>query len=639
MSKRKKIIYTIISLIALFMTTIYVAYAEELSELDKKINNIDRYQSYMENEDLASVGKIVNPIVNFLFDIAKLLYQLTDFVVKVFYQGGFLDSISSEIGNLSVTIYNNLFGKLGMLLFLLTIVIIAFRYLLAKGGGIKDLINVVLVIGVATLWTTNSSLLISGAGAISSEIGGLIATSSKDFNKEKKDATYNSKDAMREEMFDKMIEKPFLLLNWNSTSIEDIGKERVDNLLKEYKTPRELLDYLEKEELNGDPDYGDKPDQNLYVSDADDSLKLKFGISFFYIVINLIYSIPYWIISFFSFVLDIQIILYIIIFPIMLVASIFSVTSIAYMDTVKKLIGLYIGKAMLGLVVLFISLSTYATNILIGKNTAPHLVTELISAIIALIFMYVIWKKRNSLGRSFDNITGAKIRGVGNRLGDKVGDGAEYVKDKIKEKFSKDEDEETTETEESQETIQVSPRNNINEEFSATRSNQKAVSKDRVKQAILQQERNKNKPYLERKYDEAVDLDNMDSFNPNWKTYNLVMDEYLEEKKKENLELEKQYFNNLSDEPEIEQTDYVEKTEKVEQPTYTKQPYRRKQYRTDKYRQNYNNYNKKLVVETSDFMQKNLEELIEKGENQTKNYEETINNTNFEEYLKEKGID
>lgn len=336
----------------------------------------------------------------------------------------------------------------------------------------------------------------------------------------------------------------------------------------------------------------------------------------------------------------------------MLVASIFSVTSTAYMDTIKKLIGLYIGKAMLGLVVLFISLSTYATKVMLGSTSTTHIVTALIEALVTVIFMFIIWKKRNALGRSFDNISGAKIRGVGNRLGDKIGDTGQFIKNRFN-KNSEIDKIDNEEIEENHDNIKEAPnytnqeveleRNRQEkEEFLASRSNQKAVSKDRIKQAILQQERNKNKPYLERKYDEAVDLDNMDIHNPNYKLYNEVMDEYLEEKKKENLELEKQYFNNLSDELEIEHTDYVEKTEKVEQPIHKKQPYRRKQYRTDKYRQNYNNYNKKRVVETSDFMQKNLEELIEKGERKTQKQEieiETTSNKDFEDFLKEKGID
>lgn len=439
MSKKRKVIYIVIATFLLFFTSIFLAYANN-SSIDNKYNNINRYQSYIYDSDFIPTAYIPNMIANLFFGLSKTLALITDFFIRALYENEALDSVVDNISFVSTRIYENIFGKLGALLLLITLIIFLVKYITSRTNSVKEIINVIIVIGIGVLWVSNSATLIKGANALSSELQGIIANSAD--NLVGKDEQLSGKDVMREKIFQKMVEEPFLIMNFDKTNKDEIGQDRVNELLK-FKTDDQLEAYLKEKELNGKKEFEDYSTQNFFISSYSGTHKMIVGI--ISLIMNILYMIPFMIIAFFSFIIQVQIIFYILLVPFFLVLSILSLAKDSYQKIFLKMVGLYMTKAMLGLIVLFISLLMQMTSFILKNLNSSALSVYTASTIIFVLSILVLYKKRSEISQvlSHNKLTANLQLGMNglskaNDIGSNYGNS---LYNNLKHKFNKQNDE------------------------------------------------------------------------------------------------------------------------------------------------------------------------------------------------------
>ncbi|WP_314004718.1 CD3337/EF1877 family mobilome membrane protein [Gemella morbillorum] len=398
MTKKRKIVYVMISLLLFIFSTISIVYA---SSIDDKYNNLEQYQSYIYDEaKLLKTASLSNMIANFLFGIAKTIASITDFFLKMLYDSDALNSIVNLLGDTSSTIYNNIFGRYGVLLFLIGGTIAGVRYMMSAHRGVKDMLQLVLLIGICTLWVTNASPIISSANEFSNDVQSTIATSGDKLLGS--DEKLDSKDILREKFFKQAVEQPFLLLNFNELDKEKVNSNsnfksesgnRVDDLLK-FRVSDDQDKHIKEYELN-DKDYKGESNQNYWVSTYSGTHKLT--VSFLSVIMNSILMLPFNVIAFFNFIIQIQIVFYILIVPFTLLASYLPFMRMSYVSVFKNLFGLYVIKAMLGLVILLVSLVMNLTRKIMESSNASPVTIYTTSTILLVVSLVAMWKNRKQI--------------------------------------------------------------------------------------------------------------------------------------------------------------------------------------------------------------------------------------------------
>lgn len=398
MTKKRKIIYIMISLLLFIFSTISIVYA---SSIDDKYNNLEQYQSYIYDEvKLLKIASLSNMIANFLFGIAKTIASITDFFLKMLYDSDALNSIVNLLGDASSTIYNNIFGRYGVLLFVIGGTVAGIRYMMSAHRGVKDMLQLVLLIGICTLWVTNASPIISSANEFSNDVQSTIATSGDKLLGS--DEKLDSKDILREKFFKQAVEQPFLLLNFNELDKEKVNSNsnfksesgnRVDDLLK-FRVSDEQDKHIKEYELNN-KDYKGESNQNYWVSTY--SVTHKLTVSFLSVIMNSILMLPFNVIAFFNFIIQIQIVFYILIVPFTLLASYLPFMRMSYVSVFKNLFGLYVIKAMLGLVILFVSLVMNLTRKIMESSNASPVTIYTTSTILLVVSLVAMWKNRKQI--------------------------------------------------------------------------------------------------------------------------------------------------------------------------------------------------------------------------------------------------
>ena len=402
MTKKRKIIYIMISLLLFVFSTISVVYA---SSIDDKYNSLEQYKSYMHDSNWtwANTSVMMNYLANFFFSIAKVVASITDFFLKMLYDSDALNSIVNLLGDTSSTIYNNVFGKYGVLLFFIGAVVAGMRYMVSAHRGVKDMFQLVLLIGICTLWITNASSIINSANEFSNDVQSTIATSGDKLLGS--DEKLDGKDVLREKFFKQAVEQPFLLLNFNELDKEKVnsnpnfkgvdGKSRIDSLLVKRDNEKEQ-EYLEKYEFADKKDVSKLDDkQNYYISD--EVVTHKLTVSFLSVIMNFILMLPFNVIAFFNFIIQIQIVFYILIVPFTLLASYLPFMRMSYVSVFKNLFGLYVIKAMLGLVILLVSLVMNLTRKIMESSNASPVTIYTTSTILLVVSLVAMWKNRKQI--------------------------------------------------------------------------------------------------------------------------------------------------------------------------------------------------------------------------------------------------
>lgn len=400
-------------------------------ELDIKRFPLSRYQANNEESDSRIKGAFVG-LTNVTFSFAGNIVRVVDAGLDTLYNLQPVDKFADSMTNVSKTVYKTLKSNFGEALFIFVGGYIV--YLFAVRGSSKEamrrstLFICVLIIG--GLWMSNSGYYMKALNALSVEAQGKLLVAGNGFVgivKDEGNYVDNSKIEKGKEMegavaimrnvyFNLALKKPYLIVNYDETSEKKInekdsdekgGLNRIDKLLS-YKLSaegeREKLKYLKEYEID------------KYGNDAMTSGNVynQLGQSIIAMLVAIILGIPFLGLAFLNFLL--QIIALAIVFFIPFAFMISYVPQLAYSGfvTIGRLGSVFLLKAMLGILILFVYVMCFVVDQLIPPNGFGM---YLLNVVVLSAMLWIGFKKRDSIIKF---VTAGKVVSIDNNMMENV---------------------------------------------------------------------------------------------------------------------------------------------------------------------------------------------------------------------------
>ncbi|MBW8281243.1 CD3337/EF1877 family mobilome membrane protein [Bacillus amyloliquefaciens] len=399
-------------------------------ELESKRFPISRYQANNEASDKILEGPFVG-MTNVTFSFAGNIVRVVDAGMDVMYNLKPIDKFADSITNVSKTVYKSLKTNFGEALFIFVGGYVV--YLFFVRGSAKDamrrsiLFIVVLVIG--GLWVSNSGYYMKGLNALSVELQGKLLKAGNgligivenegvyaDASKiEKGKEMEGTVAVMRNVYFQIALKKPYLIVNYDQTSAAKINEKgdskddlsRVDRLLS-YK----LTDEGQEEKM----EYIMKTEKKKYKNDAMTTGNVfnQLGESFIAVVAAIAIGIPFLGLAFLSFLLQIIALAIVFFIPFAFIIAYVPQLAMSGFVALGRLGSIYLIKAMLGILILFVYVLCFMVDTLIPPNSFGM---YLLNTVVLALIMWIAIKKRDSIVQF---VTAGKVVSVDNNMVDNM---------------------------------------------------------------------------------------------------------------------------------------------------------------------------------------------------------------------------
>ncbi|QRV09482.1 hypothetical protein JR311_00475 [Bacillus velezensis] len=399
-------------------------------ELESKRFPISRYQANNEASDKILEGPFVG-MTNVTFSFAGNIVRVVDAGMDVMYNLKPIDKFADSITNVSKTVYKSLKKNFGEALFIFVGGYVV--YLFFVRGSAKDamrrsiLFVVVLVIG--GLWVSNSGYYMKGLNALSVELQGKLLKAGNgligivenegvyaDASKiEKGKEMEGTVAVMRNVYFQIALKKPYLIVNYDQTSAAKINEKgdskddlsRVDRLLS-YK----LTDEGQEEKM----EYIKKTEKKKYKNDAMTTGNVfnQLGESFIAVAAAIAIGIPFLGLAFLSFLLQIIALAIVFFIPFAFIVAYVPQLAMSGFVALGRLGSIYLIKAMLGILILFVYVLCFMVDTLIPPNSFGM---YLLNTVVLALIMWIAIKKRDSIVQF---VTAGKVVSVDNNMVDNM---------------------------------------------------------------------------------------------------------------------------------------------------------------------------------------------------------------------------
>lgn len=395
-------------------------------ELKVKRFPISRYQANNEASDDLIKGAFVG-LTNVTFSFAGNIVRVVDAGMDILYNLQPIDEFANSITNVSKSVYKTLKKNFGEALFIFTCGYVV--YLFCVRGSAKEAMRrsilFICVMVIGGLWMSNAGYYMKALNALSVEAQGKLLTAGNGLvgivqdegNFADGSAIEKGKEmegtvaVMRNLYFDMALMKPFLIVNFGETSEAKINEKgdsksklsRVDKLLS-YKLSKEgekeKLDYIESVEI--------KKYENESMTAG--SAFTQLGESFIAVVSSIVIGIPFLALAFFNFLL--QIIALVIVFFVPFAFILAYVPQLAYSGfvTLGRLGSVYLLKAMLGVIVLFVYVICFMVDTLIPPNGFGK---YLLNVTVLALILWIGFVKRDAIIKF---VTAGKVVSVDNNM-------------------------------------------------------------------------------------------------------------------------------------------------------------------------------------------------------------------------------
>lgn len=395
-------------------------------ELKVKRFPISRYQANNEASDDLIKGAFVG-LTNVTFSFAGNIVRVVDAGMDILYNLQPIDEFANSITNVSKSVYKTLKKNFGEALFIFTCGYVV--YLLCVRGSAKEAMRrsilFICVMVIGGLWMSNAGYYMKALNALSVEAqgklltagNGLVSIVQDEGNFADSSAIEKGKEmegtvaVMRNLYFDIALMKPFLIVNFGETSEAKINEKgnskdklsRVDKLLS-YK--------LSKDGEEAKKDYIDDDEIKKYQNESMTSGNVfnQLGESFIAVVASIVIGIPFLALAFFNFLL--QIIALVIVFFVPFAFILAYVPQLAYSGfvTLGRLGSVYLLKAMLGVIVLFV----YVTCFIVDKLIPPNgFGMYLLNVAVLASILWIGFIKRDAIIKF---VTAGKVVSVDNNM-------------------------------------------------------------------------------------------------------------------------------------------------------------------------------------------------------------------------------
>ncbi|MCX2810552.1 hypothetical protein OQ477_11240 [Bacillus sp. ChL18] len=395
-------------------------------ELSVKRFPISRYQANNEASDDLIKGAFVG-LTNVTFSFAGNIVRVVDAGMDILYNLQPIDEFANSITNVSKTVYKTLKKNFGEALFIFTCAYVV--YLFCVRGSVKEAMRrsilFICVMVIGGLWMSNAGYYMKALNALSVEAQGKLLTAGNGLvgivqdegNFADSSAIEKGKEmegtvaVMRNLYFDIALMKPFLIVNFDETSEKKInekdtdkgGLNRIDKLLS-YKLSedgeKDKKDYIKETEID------DYKNESMTSGNVFNQL----GESFIAVVASIVIGIPFLALAFFNFLL--QVVALVIVFFVPFAFILAYVPQLAYSGfvTLGRLGSVYLLKAMLGIIVLFV----YVTCFIVDKLIPPNgFGMYLLNVAVLASILWIGFHKRDAIIKF---VTAGKVVSVDNNM-------------------------------------------------------------------------------------------------------------------------------------------------------------------------------------------------------------------------------
>ncbi|WMX58981.1 CD3337/EF1877 family mobilome membrane protein [Peribacillus sp. R9-11] len=368
--------------------------------LDDKKYPLSHYKVETQTGDsfLSSGDKALAGLNNGLWSINKQIAKFTIFAVEQLMTFDLFSKVSEHVAIMSERIFETVSGIFLTLFVTIAGGVAAYRYFVNQqvAGAVKAFIGVLLVL-TANLWFfSDVEKNVTWINEVSADIEGAASSTnvfltSDEFNSNEPADKQEGTAVLRNQLFDLMVKKPYLLLNYGTTNENKVVKEepeRINELLavkpyaEEAKEKREKIVKEEVETIG-----------NIHMS-ADYSAE-RFGQVLLTIVSTIAVSIPVLIMAGCKFILQLFFLTAVIFTGIPLIISLIPSYAGKAASHFKLIVSLIIHKAAL---VLFIAVATgIATLIYESVKVTDGIEGFMLIVFIQVLTMWAIFKYRNEI--------------------------------------------------------------------------------------------------------------------------------------------------------------------------------------------------------------------------------------------------
>lgn len=398
----------------------YMSKGEEVEEggveLEIEKYPIERYM--VNNEDTSGTfGFNLYSINNFFMGIIQNIVEVTDSALELFTLNE-LDSFADDLESISAKIYEVLKDNFAEMLFAFLCAYLVFIFF-AKGNAkesFRKFTMFLIALFLAGYWTSNASFLMKSMNSISSDLQGTLVEAGNDllgvFDDEREgvyagvnnisddEKIEGTTTVLRNIYFDLALKKPYLLINYGEADEEVINKnDDIKDLgfgFEEYPRSERMLAFdLTSNGSAYRNSYAHLETEKNNNSDVASGAAFKqSGLVFltFFIVICL--SIPFLLLGLINFALQLLAIFIAYFLPFAFILSFIPQFVMSGFKAIGNIVTIFLIKAMLGLLLLFIYLLTYSMNMFVKPESTG---TYLLHVVLLIVIFFIVMIKRNKI--------------------------------------------------------------------------------------------------------------------------------------------------------------------------------------------------------------------------------------------------
>lgn len=251
--------------------------------------------SALKSEILSQIYEVINLANNFFFQLNIGMTQFMLSALNLAYEFDLIDqlierleNVLQEISGISDNTFGSsgLFGSFAGIIAALAAIYACYLYVWKRAAveSISELMKTVLAFSIALLFFSNYSAFLSGVNQVTTEASQLVLSGSINSNNSDENESNQGVD-LREGMMNNIwtlfVDRPYLFMQYGSDNVDEVGEERIKELLKQ--APGEgRQDYVIDKEIRGQGNammtYGSVMERAVFTP--------------LYLFVNLISSIP-----------------------------------------------------------------------------------------------------------------------------------------------------------------------------------------------------------------------------------------------------------------------------------------------------------------------------------------------------------
>ncbi|UTX09449.1 hypothetical protein NMH04_02880 [Bacillus altitudinis] len=435
--KKRNLIITFLALVML-VSTLTMTFAndkdgdktikpkvEKVGGVELEISRfpLQHYQAQNEAETGIIKGNIL-ALSNVMLSFTQATVMIVDQALDLFMSAELIDNFSDAITSVSKETYNVLKKSFGEIIFVFMIGFVVYLFLV-RGSfkeGMRRFVLFFVVMIVAGLWVSKAGYWIESLNALSIEGQGKLITVGNKIVKtfsSKSDSSLSVEDVkkgkelegttavLRNFYFDAAMKNPYLVTNYGTPNEKTIlkkgdgegGLNRIDTLLSFRLTSdgqSAKKEFINKKEI--------KEYKNQSI--AEGNIFAQLGYSFIGLLAAISLGIPFFLIAFLNFLIQIIVLAIAFFLPFAFILS--YVPQFAYSGFVSlgRMFALFVMKALLTLVLIFV----YAICVITTKTIPPtNLGMYFLNVVVMSVILIIAFLKRDKI---INFVTAGKVQNV-----------------------------------------------------------------------------------------------------------------------------------------------------------------------------------------------------------------------------------